>query len=78
MDLNLQGHTALIQAVLKELVGISEIVKKANHVDILINNAGSIPAGELETIDENMWRKAWRSKSESSTKKQEAFFEHRA
>lgn len=28
-------------------------------VDILINNAGDIPTGTLETLDSKTWRKAW-------------------
>ena len=30
--------------------------------DILINNAGSIPAGALEDVDEETWRRAWELK----------------
>jgi NAD(P)-dependent dehydrogenase (short-subunit alcohol dehydrogenase family) len=28
-------------------------------IDILINNAGDIPAGSLEQVDQQTWRKAW-------------------
>ena len=28
-------------------------------IDILINNAGAIPAGGVEAIDEATWREAW-------------------
>jgi NAD(P)-dependent dehydrogenase (short-subunit alcohol dehydrogenase family) len=29
------------------------------HSDILINNAGAIPAGNIEEIDDEKWRQAW-------------------
>jgi len=38
------------QAALAEVVG---------DVDILINNAGSIPGGGLDAVDESTWRNAW-------------------
>ena len=28
-------------------------------IDILVNNAGAIPAGDLLSIGEDRWRKAW-------------------
>lgn len=34
----------------------------AGPVDILINNAGAIPAGRLHEIDETTWRSAWEVK----------------
>ena len=30
--------------------------------DILVNNAGAIPGGDIETITEEIWRKAWELK----------------
>jgi len=38
------------QAALAEVVG---------DVDILINNAGAVPAGDLASTDEETWRQAW-------------------
>ena len=29
------------------------------EIDILINNAGAIPAGALDAVDEDQWRRAW-------------------
>jgi NAD(P)-dependent dehydrogenase (short-subunit alcohol dehydrogenase family) len=40
-------------AVLDELAG------KCGDVDILINNAGDIPAGDLVTVDDAAWRRGW-------------------
>ena len=39
-----------------------QISEFAGNVDILINNAGAIPPGELTTIDEETWREAWNLK----------------
>ncbi len=35
------------------------LVEKFPNVDIVVNNAGSIPAGDLWSIDAKQWRKAW-------------------
>ena len=35
------------------------LVEAAGEVDIWINNAGAIPAGDISTIDERTWRAAW-------------------
>src|ERR1700750_837859 len=32
---------------------------RCQDVDVLVNNAGSIPAGTLEDVDEERWRAAW-------------------
>ena len=29
------------------------------EVDILVNNSGSVPRGDLLELDEETWRKAW-------------------
>ncbi len=33
-----------------------------NDIDILINNAGAIPGGSLDAVDEKTWRKGWELK----------------
>lgn len=38
------------------------LAQRCADVDILINNAGSIPAGHLEDIDEAKWRAGWELK----------------
>jgi NAD(P)-dependent dehydrogenase (short-subunit alcohol dehydrogenase family) len=35
------------------------LVDAAGEVDIWINNAGAIPAGDISTINERRWRDAW-------------------
>ena len=36
-----------------------KLIQACGEVDILINNAGSIPAGEIDELEEETWRKAW-------------------
>lgn len=38
------------------------IVEAAGHVDVLVNNAGAIPGGDLWQVDEDAWRKGWEVK----------------
>lgn len=41
---------------------IAGLVKAAADIDILINNAGDIPGGAIDKIDEATWRHAWELK----------------
>ncbi|MGH8764958.1 MAG: short-chain dehydrogenase/reductase [Burkholderiales bacterium] len=36
-----------------------ELAAWAGDLDILVNNAGAIPGGNLQSVDEDTWRKAW-------------------
>jgi NAD(P)-dependent dehydrogenase (short-subunit alcohol dehydrogenase family) len=38
---------------------IDALVERVGDIDILINNAGAIPGGNLLDIDEETWRQAW-------------------
>src|SRR4026209_2643624 len=38
---------------------IDKLVAEHPDIDILINNAGAIPAGRLNEIDDRSWRQAW-------------------
>ena len=38
------------------------LIDVVGEVDVLVNNAGSIPPGELEEIDDRAWRDAWELK----------------
>ncbi|MBE0619246.1 MAG: SDR family NAD(P)-dependent oxidoreductase [Burkholderiales bacterium] len=35
------------------------LAAEAGELDILVNNAGAIPGGDLQTVDEDTWRRAW-------------------
>jgi len=50
---------SIIDADLSTSENIDRVLAEAGHVDILINNAGAIPSGSIEDIDESSWRKAW-------------------
>lgn len=41
---------------------IAELARSADDVDVLVNNAGDIPGGSLDAIDEATWRHAWELK----------------
>ena len=41
---------------------VEKVSDFAGDIDILINNAGAIPPGNLSDIDENTWREAWNLK----------------
>ncbi|MBL8376719.1 MAG: SDR family NAD(P)-dependent oxidoreductase [Burkholderiales bacterium] len=49
IDLSKPGSAAALKAA-------------AGAVDVLVNNAGAIPGGSIETIDEARWRDAWELK----------------
>ncbi len=38
---------------------MEKLAKDAGEIDILINNAGDIPAGSLEIVDDEAWRKGF-------------------
>jgi NAD(P)-dependent dehydrogenase (short-subunit alcohol dehydrogenase family) len=39
--------------------GIATLIATTDTPDILINNAGAIPGGDLQAVDEARWRMAW-------------------
>lgn len=41
---------------------LAALAEAARDVDVLINNAGDIPGGTLEQVDEARWRHAWELK----------------
>lgn len=44
---------------LSDSKNIDKLVEAVGDVDILINNAGAIPGGTLQEIEEERWREAW-------------------
>lgn len=46
-------------ADLADSAQVRKLAVDCGRLDILINNAGAIPGGTLETIDEATWRRAW-------------------
>ena len=64
---NLAGHLRKAHAVevtihpvdLRQSADIERLAAATSGIDILINNAGDIPGGSLDRIDEATWRHAW-------------------
>lgn len=51
-----------VKAISADLSGdaaVRDVAAQAGNIDILINNAGAIPAGDLLAVDNDTWRKAW-------------------
>ena len=44
---------------LSDSANVDRLVTEAGDVDILVNDAGAIPAGPIDQIDEARWRAAW-------------------
>ncbi|MGE0733722.1 MAG: short-chain dehydrogenase/reductase [Alphaproteobacteria bacterium] len=53
-----------------------ELAKRAADADILINNAGAIPAGTIHDVDEARWRAAWDLKVFGYINLCRAFYRH--
>jgi hypothetical protein len=47
---------------LRQGADLDRLAEAAGEIDILINNAGDVPGGSLELIDEATWRHAWELK----------------
>jgi NAD(P)-dependent dehydrogenase (short-subunit alcohol dehydrogenase family) len=56
------GGATVHSVDLRKSEDIAKLVKDASDVDILINNAGDIPGGSIDKIDEPTWRHAWELK----------------
>ncbi len=39
--------------------GVAHLVAHAGQADVLVNNAGAIPGGSLDDVDNQTWRRAW-------------------
>ncbi len=54
------GNPVLVEALdLSESGNVDRLASSHVDVDIVVNNAGAIPAGRLHEIDEATWRRAW-------------------
>ena len=41
---------------------VKQLAQECAAVDILVNNAGDIPGGNIEAVNEELWRHAWELK----------------
>lgn len=44
---------------LSQTAAVESLAKKFGHADILINNAGAIPSGDLWAVTDAHWRESW-------------------
>ena len=54
-----QVSVRVIAADLSSDDAVRRVAAEAGEIDILVNNAGAIPGGNLVTVDDATWRRAW-------------------
>ena len=54
-----QVNVRVIPADLSSDETVRRVAEEAGEIDILVNNAGAIPPGDLLTVDNEIWRRAW-------------------
>ena len=59
---SLGGDVRTYSVDLRDSGALKRLADECASVDILINNAGDIPGGTIETVDEAKWRHAWELK----------------
>lgn len=52
-------NVTLHQADLSKSDAVKKVTNECGTIDVLVNNAGAIPGGSIETIDELLWRESW-------------------
>ncbi len=55
-------HAVAHPADLRDPGDLARLAEAATDIDVLVNNAGDIPGGSLERVDEETWRHAWELK----------------
>ena len=59
---SLSGEVKTHSVDLRDGAALRRLAEECAGVDILINNAGDIPGGTIEALDETKWRHAWELK----------------
>jgi NAD(P)-dependent dehydrogenase (short-subunit alcohol dehydrogenase family) len=59
---SLGGDVKTHSVDLRDATALRRLAEECAGVDILINNAGDIPGGTIETLDDAKWRHAWELK----------------
>jgi NAD(P)-dependent dehydrogenase (short-subunit alcohol dehydrogenase family) len=54
-----QVNVRTIPADLSSDASVRKAAAEAGEIDILVNNAGAIPPGDVLSIDDETWRRAW-------------------
>jgi NAD(P)-dependent dehydrogenase (short-subunit alcohol dehydrogenase family) len=55
-------HQVAVRVIPADLSAQAEVLRlaaEAGAIDILVNNAGAIPPGDLLTVSDEVWRRAW-------------------
>ena len=58
----LKGEIKTHSVDLRDGAALRRLASDCGDVDVLVNNAGDIPGGTIETLDEAKWRHAWELK----------------
>src|SRR3954466_14248612 len=59
---SLGGEVKTHSVDLRDAAALRRLAEECAGVDVLINNAGDIPGGTLESLDDAKWRHAWELK----------------
>jgi 3-oxoacyl-[acyl-carrier protein] reductase len=59
---SLGGEVKTHSVDLRDAAALRRLAEECAGVDVLINNAGDIPGGTIETLDDAKWRHAWELK----------------
>jgi hypothetical protein len=54
-----QVNVRTISADLSSDAAVRKVAAEAGEIDVLVNNAGAIPPGDVLSIDDARWRQAW-------------------
>lgn len=54
-----QVNVQVIAADLSTDAAVKQVAVDVGDIDILVNNAGAIPPGDVLTVDNDTWRRAW-------------------
>jgi len=59
---NYQIQVRAVPTDIREPTQLKALADAAKDIDVLVNNAGDIPGGSLEQVDDARWRHAWELK----------------
>ena len=54
-----QVNVRTIAADLSSDASVRNVAREAGEIDVLVNNAGAIPPGDVASVDDARWRQAW-------------------
>ena len=57
-----QIHVRAVPTDIRNPEQLKALAEAGKDIDVLVNNAGDIPGGSLEQVDEERWRHAWELK----------------